>query len=105
MRSFCFRGKSKLPTKDAQVKHIFRDAPEHLADTPANRALLETTANNSKNFLGVDKYGASWYAEIQPDGSQIWVKTYNGTISNGGVNQMPVTFDSATGLNQNPFAK
>ena len=92
-----------LPKNDSQLKHIFREAEGHLPDTPVNRALIENTANNPLNFLGKDKHGVCWYAQIKPDGSQIWVKTYDGIISNGGVNKTPILFDPETGLNKNPF--
>jgi hypothetical protein len=96
-------GKAKLPTNDSQLKHIFREADGHLPDTPINRTLVENTANNSKYFMGSDAYETRWYAKIQPDGSQIWVRTYNGTIINAGVNATPRTFDPQTGLNNNPL--
>ena len=52
--------------------HIFRDAPGHLPDTPANRELIVTTASNPENFLGTDSYGNDWHASPQPDGTQVW---------------------------------
>ena len=96
-------GSNKLPANDSQIKHIFRDAEGHLPDTPANRNLIESVGNNSKNYIGTDAHGTNWYAQIQPDGSQVWVRTYNGTITNAGVNATPRTFDPQTGLNNNPL--
>jgi hypothetical protein len=96
---------SKLPTNDSQLKHIFRNDVGHIPDTLENRQLLERVTNIQKNYLGTDKYGVDWYGQIQPDGSQIWVRSYKGTISDGGVNSIPRSFDPQTGLNNNPFTK
>jgi hypothetical protein len=96
---------SKLPPNDAQIKHIFRDDVGHIADTPANRNLLEGVAQSSQNYLGTDMYGLDWYGKIQHDGSQVWVRSYNGTIRDGGINNAPRQFDPKTGLNNNPFSK
>jgi hypothetical protein len=96
-------GSNKLPTNDSQLKHIFRNAEGHLPDTLDNRSLIESVGNNPKNFIGTDARGTNWYAQIQSDGSQIWVRTYNGTVTNAGVNTTPRTFDPQTGLNFNPF--
>lgn len=96
-------GRNSLPKKEAQLKHIFREANGHLQDTPRNRALLENTANELSNYLGKDKYGNIWYAKIQEYGSQVWVRTRNGIINNGGVNKIPLPWDNETGLNENLF--
>jgi filamentous hemagglutinin len=69
-----------------------------LSDTPANRALIENTANNKANYLGTDKYGTDWYAKTQADGTQVWVECRNGTITNGGLNASPKPFNPETGL-------
>ena len=95
--------KNKFPTNDAQLQHIFREAEGHLLDTPANRSLVENTVNNSQNIIGKDMYGTQWYAQLQPDGSQVWVRTYNGTIINAGINAVARTFDPQTGLKNNPL--
>ena len=88
-----------ISEKDAN--HIFRKSPGHLpVDTPANRQLLTNTASNPKNSLGSDKFGNQWYAEVRPDGTQVWVRVRNGQITNGGVNQTPKTYDPQTGLNK-----
>jgi len=44
------------------LKHIFRDSPGHLKDTPANRKLLERMGNSPAFMLGKDMYGNTWYA-------------------------------------------
>ncbi len=93
---------NKMTTNEAQMKHMFRKADGHfLQDTPANRAAIEKAASNSKNFLGVDKYGNSWYAETLPNGTQTWAEVRNGIITEGGLNQVPKVFDPITGLKAN----
>ena len=96
-------GNNRLSTKPSQLKHMFGDRPGHLPDTPENRALFESIANNNETYLGTDSMNARWYAQIQPDGSQVWVRVWNGTIFNGGINEIPRPWDSTTGLNNNPF--
>ena len=96
-------GKANFPTNESQLKHIFRDADGHLPDTLTNRNLIEGVANNPKNYIGTDTNGTKWFAQIQPDGSQVWVRTYNGSITNAGLNTTPKDFDPQTGLNYNPF--
>ena len=78
--------------------HIFRNAPGHLVDTSANRNLLIDTASNPNNFIGKDKFGNNWYAQVREDGKQIWASERNGQIRNGGLNGIPKTFDPQTGL-------
>ena len=91
----------KLPQNDAQIKHIFRNKIGHLSDSIENRDMILNVANDKGNFLGKDSYGNSWYAQIQDNGSQIWVRTRNGVINNAGVNDMPREWNSKTGLNNN----
>ncbi len=93
-------GDNRFPTNPAQTKHIFRDASGHLADTLANRQLLQDTANNPDNILGTDRFGNTWASQTLPDGSQVWVRSRNGIINNGGVNATPKTFNPNTGLNR-----
>jgi hypothetical protein len=85
---------------EKNIKHIFRNEPGHLIDTPANRKLLLDVSGDPKNFLGVDKYGKSWHAQIQKDGTQIWSYSNNGEIRNGGVNKIPIDFHPETGLSK-----
>lgn len=96
---------NSLPSNPSQIKHIFGDRPGHLTDTPRNRQTLVEVANNPDCYMGGDANGADWYARIEPDGSQIWVKVYNGTISDGGVNATPRPYDPETGLNNNPYKR
>lgn len=96
-------GRNTLPSQPSQLKHILTDRTGHLPDTAENRSLLESVANDPNNYIGTDSLNTRWYAQIQPDGSQIWVCVWNGTIRNGGINMIPRIWDSATGLNNNPF--
>ena len=91
--------RNKIRISEKQKEHIFRDSDGHLtSDTPANRQKLENVANNNNNYLGKDKYGNDWYAQNNADGTQTWVKARNGSIENGGVNQIPKSYNSQTGL-------
>ena len=98
-------GKQSLPKNDAQLKHIFSGKNGHLSDTPANRKLLTDLANDHSKFIGKDKYGNSWNAETNNDGTQNWVRYQNGTINEGGQNTSPRPWNSETGLNNNPVKR
>lgn len=93
--------KNKLPVKDAQLKHIFRDRPGHFSDTPQNRKLLEELANDLSAHAGKDIRGNDWNIRDLDDGSQIWVQSQNGIIQNGGINRPPRAWDEYTGLSRN----
>ncbi len=69
-----------------------------MPDTPANRKLLQGVADDDTATLGTDRFGNSWSARIQEDGSQVWVQTRNGEIINGGVNPTPRAVQPQTGL-------
>ncbi|MDY7095737.1 MAG: RHS repeat-associated core domain-containing protein [Acidobacteriota bacterium] len=92
------RGAARFPERPGQVQHIFRDAPGHLADTPASRKLLQGIADDVSTTLGTDRFGNVWSARTLDDGTQMWVQTRNGVIQNGGLNQMPRVFNPETGL-------
>lgn len=93
-------GGNQFPKNDSQIKHIFRNKKGHIPDTPKNRDLLQETCNDESNYLGTDKNGNRWYAQILPDGSQVWVTTRDGIIQNGGINYPPLPWDPENGLNQ-----
>ena len=95
--------KISLPDKPAQIKHIFGNRTGHLPDTPSNRKLLTETANTPKYYQGTDKYGNDWHAKIDNKGRQVWVRSRNGKINEGGRNNTPRLWDKETGLNNNPF--
>ena len=90
-------GVANLPNKPGQLKHIFRNAPGHLADTPANQKLLADVASNPTNRVGVDRFGNVWSSVTRTDGTQVWVATRNGVIQNGGINQVPQAFPNIVG--------
>jgi hypothetical protein len=79
---------------EGRIGHIFREADGHFAqDTTGNRQALIDAASRPENFLGIDRFGNEWFAEIRADGSQIWVQVREGNITNGGVNMTPRAFD------------
>ena len=97
--------KVSLPTKPAQVKHIFGDRPGHLPDTPANRKLLTDIANMPKYYKGTDKYGNRWHIQTDDKGRQVWKRSQNGKINEGGRNNTPRPWDNETGLYNNPLKR
>jgi hypothetical protein len=88
----------KIYDECGQDKHIFRDEPGHLSDTPDNRKLLIDIASDCKNSLGLDKYGNQWFEKTLSDGKQVWVRMRNSVIRDGGVNDSPKVFNFDTGL-------
>ena len=87
-----------IPNNFSVTGHIFRSKEGHIQDTAENRFLLESVANNENNFLGYDMYGNQWYALVQPDGRQVWVEARNGIIFDGGINNIPLSWNPKTGL-------
>lgn len=69
-----------------------------MPDTPENRRLLEMLVSHRGNRLGTDMYGYEWYAEMLPDGRQVWAKIRNGEIKYGGIRRTPKSFDPKKGL-------
>ncbi len=90
---------ARFPKNDSQIKHIFRKKDNHFQDTPENRALLKQLANDESKYIGTDENGNRWYAQVNPDGSQLWVTVRNDIIQNGGLNPTQHTWDDETGLN------
>ncbi len=75
---------------EGSAEHIFRDAEGHLAeDTPENRALIES-AVKSENYVRTGGRGEELYRETLLNGTQVWAKVFNGSITNGGLNQVPL---------------
>lgn len=97
--------RNRLPPNESQIKHIFGNRKGHLPDTISNRNLLTQTANDKLAFKGIDKYGNSWHIKLDSEGRQIWTRSQNGIINEGGRNDIPLKWDSETGLNRNPFKK
>ena len=88
----------KIIISEKRVGHIFRDKAGHLPNTPENHQLLKSIAEDPSTTLGKDKFGNTWSAKINPDGSQVWVQTRDGEIINGGLNLKPKTYHPETGL-------
>ncbi|RDV39155.1 hypothetical protein DV096_00860 [Bradymonadaceae bacterium TMQ3] len=90
----------RFPGDQSQIKHIFRNDPGHLADTPANRRLLIDVADDPSTTLGTDRFGNLWSARTLDDNTQVWVSSRNGVVQNGGRNDTPRTFNPETGLSR-----
>ena len=88
---------NKIPENPSVTGHIFKKGSGHIPDTPENRALLEAVANKAGNTLGADKYGVVWYAEMLPDGRQIWAEVRGNAIIEGGINQSPLVWNPESG--------
>lgn len=69
-----------------------------MPDTPENRQRLEQLVAHPANFLGTDVWGDDWYAQLLPDGKQLWARTDQGNIKYGGVNETPAIFRPEAGL-------
>jgi hypothetical protein len=80
-----------VPFLEKALPHIFRQRAGHFAqDTAAARELIQTTVTK-ENFVGLQEGGVSVYQRILDTGAQIWVYVFNGTIRDGGINQVPRT--------------
>ncbi|MFE8604040.1 SitA5 family polymorphic toxin [Archangium violaceum] len=90
--------KKDIVIPEGRAKHIFRDAPGHLRDTPTHRQLLQEVASDESARLGTDKFGNEWFARTNPDGTQVWVQVRHGEIINGGLNQVPRNYNAQMGL-------
>ncbi len=94
------KSQTKIEISQDDAPHMFEDRPGHLPDTPKNRQLLIDLVSNKQNFLNLDRYGTEWYAKIISDGKQLWAVVRNGLIRNGGLNDVPKTFNYKTGLSR-----
>lgn len=93
----------KLPEQEAQLAHIFEDREGHIPRTSENMKLLVDLANSWENYRGTDAFGNAWHIKSRDDNSQVWVRSRNGVINEGGINKKPRTWDKDSGLNDNPF--
>lgn len=91
-----------IPRDKAQRAHIFGKRKGHLEDSPENQKLVRDVANDRNNYKGKDSHGNHWYAKVQSDGSQVWVKTHGGKVSNAGKNDKPRRWNSETEYDNNP---
>ncbi len=81
------------------ARHIFRNAPGHMEDTPENRAQLLALISDPAAFAGEDRYGTRWYARTLSDGRQLWAQRRGNRLRNGGINAPPRDFtDPVFGL-------
>ncbi len=79
-------------------KHIFDSRDGHLLDTLHNRERIIDLVKNPKKYLGPDIHDNQWYAEILPDGTQLWGQTRGTIITNCGLNEIPIEYNPTTGL-------
>jgi len=78
-----------VPFLEEALPHIFRQRAGHFAqDTAEARELIQTTVAEA-NFVGIHAQGNRVYARILETGTQIWVYVRDGTIRNGGCNDIP----------------
>jgi RHS repeat-associated protein len=76
---------------EGSASHIFREATGHLAeDTPENRALIEGVVKPG-NYVRTGGSGEDLYRETLPNGTQVWAKVYKGAVTNGGLNNVPLS--------------
>jgi hypothetical protein len=69
---------------------MFRDATGHLAeDTPESRTLIESVVKPG-NYVRTGAGGEDLYRETLSNGTQVWAKVFKGSITNGGVNDVPL---------------
>lgn len=80
---------------------MFRDGAGHLPDTPANRQAIVELVNDGVNKIGTDGRNLTWYAKMEPDGSQLWASVRSGVVQNCGKNDPPHEWDDETGLSRN----
>ena len=69
-----------------------------MPDTQENRDMLEQLVSKQENYLGKDMGHNDWYAEILPDGRQLWAKVRNKKIKYGGIRKTPKSFKPGVGL-------
>src|ERR1700737_2707720 len=82
-----------LRIDERRTRHIFRDVEGHFPkDTLVNRQALLEVASRPANLVGTDRFGNSWFAEAQSDGTQVWAQVRQNMIVNGGLNRAPQDF-------------
>lgn len=75
----------------SQLGHIFRESRKGghlLEDTLENRNLLLETVSRT-NYRGTTEFGDSIFSRLLDDGTEVWVYVRDGTVRNGGLNQVP----------------
>ncbi len=91
---------SEIKISENDASHMFGNRDGHFPDTPENRKLLTELVADAKNYLGPDKRGNTWYAKMLPSGKQLWASVKDGLIRNGGLNDIPRTYNKETGLSR-----
>ena len=78
-----------VPFLEKALPHIFRAAPGHYAVETAEARELVQTIVIEKYFVGISADGNRVYARLLETGAQIWAYVRNGTIRDGGCNDVP----------------
>src|SRR5436190_1751152 len=78
-----------VPLDEKALPHIFRAAPGHYAVETAEARELVQTIVIEKYFVGISADGNRVYARLLETGAQIWAYVRNGTIRDGGCNDVP----------------
>jgi hypothetical protein len=84
--------------RDDNKYHIFKDRPGHLIDNIENRERIRNLVKNPTKFFGDDNHNNWWYAEILPDGTQLWGETRGDKITNCGLNKIPKPYNKNSGF-------
>ena len=86
--------------KKVEVPHVFSKAkggqlPKngHVFDTPEHRRIITETFMDKKNFIFKDEHGNKFFAKLLPDGTEAWVRKYNGKVYSAGINDTPKYFN------------
>lgn len=88
---------AKMPTNEAQIKHIMANREGHFIDTLQNRKKLEDVTNDKNNFMGKDFRGHEWYSKNTNEG-QIWVHVYKDVIIDGVINKTTIPYIENQGI-------
>ena len=78
------------PTDKSRLGHIFRDVPGHYSKDTLEARIRINRAVTEGIFEGIDSVGNAWFSRINSDGSQTWVRTRKGLITNAGENTIPL---------------
>jgi len=86
--------------RDDNRQHLFEDRPGHVVDTFENRERFVALAKDPTKFLTESDWGNWWYAEILPNGTQLWAEVRGEKIINCGINELPLECNKDTGLSR-----
>jgi hypothetical protein len=68
-----------------------------MPDTPIIQEQLHSLINE-RNHLGTDSFGNDWYAQLLPDGKQLWANVRSSELQYAGIRDVPRSFDPKVGL-------